>query len=188
MEEFNTYKKIWALGKPDIAEIFTNPEDIIVMQGKMDGANMRTYIEKGVPTYGSRRCTLGKLEDHRYGKNFKRCVDFLSEKLKGNKLDGVILMGENMVKHTLSYNWDNMPPFLGFDVYSIKDERYLPYEEVKQIYDSLGIEMVPLIKICKAKDILIFSDAEVPVSKYAPTLAPHQQEEGVVFKNYKKTI
>lgn len=189
MSEFITYKKIWALGKPDIADIFSDPDDEIVVQAKYDGANFRIKIEDGNITFGSRRLELKEDGDHRYQKMFNGCIQYIKDKLKDKTLpNNVILNGENMVKHTLSYNWDKIPPFLGFDVYDLTTERYLPYIKTKEIFDSLDIEMVPLIKICKAFDIQNPSDKDVPISKYAPLTNLQQQEEGMVYKNERKQM
>ena len=94
-----------------------------------------------------------------------------------------------MVKHTMNYDWEKIPAYLGFDIYNIKTGKYLNYKDIEIIFcKNLKVEMVPLIKICKAKEIIKVDDDFVPESKYASLSSKDRQAEGVVFKNYSKQI
>ena len=121
-------------------------------------------------------------------KNFLRCANHVREKcgerFKGNKYNGnLIFFGECMVKHTMSYDWEKIPPFLGFDIYDTKIGKYLSYELVEKIYEDLDLNIVPLIKICKVKDVGEINDKLVPISEYSK-----DQSEGICFKNYDKQL
>ncbi len=193
--EFKKYDKIKILGNEENMDIFTNPEDEIVIQEKVDGANFRFFITKeGNVIFGSRSQELGEDKEHKYEKTFQRCIKFIKEKW-GKVIDiapdlsHLIFYGECIVKHTMDYDWEKIPPYLGFDIYDIKAEKYLNYEDVKRIFSTnLNIEMVPLIKLCKAKEITDVNDDFVPKSKYASISSKDQQAEGIVFKNYTKQI
>ena len=166
----------------DNKDIFSNAEDEIIIQEKIDGANFRFYItNEGQVIFGSR---TQELEDTK--KNFTRCIDFIKEKLLGfdlTKFKGYIFYGECCVKHTINYDWNKIPPFLGFDIYDTATDTFLDYDIVNEIYKELLIDTVPLVSICKAKDIKEINDDLVPISKYALCKA-----EGLVFKNYNKQI
>jgi hypothetical protein len=185
--DIKKYDKIYNLGHEDNAEIFSNPETFVCIQEKMDGGNGRVYIKNGKIIFGSRtqQLTSDEGEDTNVQKNFKRALDFIREKLKDkdlSHLEGYTLFGEIMIKHTINYNWDITPPFLGFDVYDGKD--YLDWYEAKGIFERLGFEFVPIIKVCQVKDIqLPITDEFVPTSKYTMGTA-----EGVVFKTFNPRI
>jgi hypothetical protein len=194
--EFKKYHKIKKLGDDENKDIFFNSDDEIVIQEKIDGANFRFFINDGKLIFGSRtrQLTSNEGEDTNIQKSFQRCIDYIREQTKDvdfsmRHLQGLIFYGENCVKHTLSYDWDKIPPFLGFDIYDINREEYLCYEQVKDIYLTiLHLPVVPLFKICKASDITKIDDGLVPVSLYAPKSNPKQKAEGLVFKNYKRQI
>ena len=187
--ELKKYSKIKIVGHDDNEGIFDDPEDIIVIQEKVDGANFRFYITKeGCLVFGSRtqQLTSDDGEDTNMQKNFLRCANFVRDTLKDIDLSAfhnIVFFGECMVKHTMSYDWDKVPPFLGFDTYNLELGEYCDYESCSEIYDMLRLPMVPLIKTCRVKDISKVDDSLVPKSVYCEMKA-----EGIVFKNYKKQL
>ncbi|MGM0641500.1 MAG: RNA ligase family protein [Thermotogota bacterium] len=194
MEDFKRYHKIKILGDEENKDIFSYKDDCIYKEEKIDGANFRFLINDGKIIFGSRtrQLTSDDGEDGDIDKNFRRCVDYIREQTQDLDLsnhEGYIFYGENCVKHTLSYDWDNIPPFLGFDVYDMKNDRYLVFDDVVNCFMALKLPTVPLIEIVKSSDIkLPIKDKDVPVSCYAPKSNPKQQAEGIVFKNYDKQI
>jgi len=187
------YHKIKRIGDLENKDIFADRNDIITVQEKMDGANMRIFItQEGKLIFGSRNLEIDEtVEDHeKRNSNFLRAINYIKEKVKDKDLTeyaGLTLYGENMVKHTMQYDWDNIPPFLGFDIKD-REGKYMHPAPVEDIYTELGLEMVPHIEMMKAGYITIFDEDTVPVSKYAPKSNPKQQAEGVVYKNYDKQI
>ncbi len=102
------------------------------------------------------------------------------EKTYGSKL---VLFGENMVKHSLEYEWDAVPQWLMFGVYHVEDDRYLGFDEVRQIADRLGFNTVPKIDELPAEEFKEQfdpddPDAVVPDSEYRDGTA-----EGIVLHN-----
>lgn len=192
--EFKKYDKIFTIGHEENKDIFSNPEDEIVIQEKIDGGNFRFYItEEGKIIIGSRtqQLTNDEGEDTNIHKMFVRCANFVREKLSGkelNKYSRLIFFGENCVKHTINYDWDRMPLFLGYDIYSFSLGKYLDYYDIKKIYDELGLEIVPLIAIKKVNEIGKIDESMIPVSKYALQSSKEQKAEGLVFKNYNKQL
>jgi ATP-dependent RNA circularization protein (DNA/RNA ligase family) len=157
MENFITYHKIKRLGDEENKEIFTNPEDEIIIQEKIDGGNFRFALLNGKLIFGSRtqQLTNDEGEDTNLNKNFRRCVEFVRSKFVQCPISdlNLIFFGECCVKHTITYDWDKIPPFLGFDIYNIKEERYLDYKECYEIYTLIGLPMVPLVWKGKVKEL-----------------------------------
>ncbi|MFB6268980.1 MAG: hypothetical protein ABEH83_03490, partial [Halobacterium sp.] len=65
-----------------------------------------------------------------------------------------------------TYDWDALPPFLGFDVHDATDDRFLPPDAVEQLYERLGL--APLNAVVKERRGADFdpSDYEVPESAW----------------------
>ncbi len=194
MEEFQTYPKIHQLGKDETKAIFSDPNDIIYIQEKIDGANFRFMFHEGKILYGSRTNELGGGMEE--GKSWKRCVNFIKEAVEKRQnvlgtdafrpaYDRYIFYGECCTRHSIHYNFDEMPPFLGFDIYDLKNMVFLNQDLVEQIYKELGLQTVPLLPPLQAFEIVEVgvSDKFVPNSKYYPG-----QAEGIMFKNYSKQI
>jgi len=181
---FMRYPKIRALGHEDIADIFSVPTEEIVLEEKIDGANFRLGFREGEPIFGSRnRELLSEEQNKQFSNGIKYLYDHLS---KYNPKDlkrftGYIFYMEYCIPHSIQYNWADMPLFLGFDVYNIKEELFLPPHEKNPLFKSLGIETVPEISVLKVNDLknFVFDDASIPRSKYYSGPA-----EGIVFKNY----
>lgn len=196
--EFEKYHKLKRLGDDENKDIFANPNDVIHIQEKIDGGNFRFYVSNGKVIFGSRTRELEETEDN--AKNFRKCIEFIREKLAGKDLteyEGLIFYGECCVKHTISYNWDKIPPFLGFDIKGIISESweeetkrgYLPHDVTKEYFEELKLPMVPLIDIVSSREIsLPITDDLVPKSVYSLDSAEDQKAEGIVFKNYDKQI
>lgn len=182
--EFEKYHKIRQLGDEENEDIFAFPEDDIIIEEKIDGANFRIYLmEDGNILYGSRTQTLGGgLEE---GKVWKRCIGYISERLSNADLDRIpkpcIIYGECCVKHTMTYDWDKIPPFLGFDIKT--SAGYWGYNYKKTLFKILGLHMVPLVWKGKANNVPDINDDFVPTSSYAI-----EQAEGLVIKNYLRQV
>lgn len=183
---FHKYNKLHRIGKEETKDIFIDGEDIIYIEEKIDGGNFRFMIKDNKIIIGSRtqQLTDNQGEDTNMNKMFKRCSDYIRYQLKDKdltSLEDMVFYGENCVRHTLNYDFDYMPIFLGFDI--LKGDKYLDWEEKTNIFNKLRLPTVPLISKTKAKDITEIDDSSIPISKYAKTKA-----EGIVFKNYNKQI
>lgn len=196
MKDFHKYAKIYRIGHNENKDIFTNPDDRIIIEEKMDGANFRFMItEEGKVIIGSRtqQLTSDEGNDTNLAKDFKRCADYVRKRLKmageGTEIScyaGYIFYGEDMHKHTMTYDWDNIPPYLGFDI--MKDGKFLGFVEKTTIFGNLFLHTVPLVDAKYARDITQIDDSIVPVTKYPPKAKPDLKAEGVVFKNYNNGI
>jgi hypothetical protein len=178
---FHKYPKIRVLGHKENANIFTDPEDEIVIEEKIDGASFRFYVNDGKLVFGSRQITLGN-EDDKIGGNWLRCIEYLKQKIDATEIDmPLIFYGECCVRHSVPYDFTTMPPFLGFDI--LCDGQFMDYEMKRDTFADIGLPMVPLIAIKKAGEITEINDDNIPQSQYYPGPA-----EGIVFKNYKRQI
>jgi hypothetical protein len=192
-QTFRTYTKIKRLGDEENKDIFSNPDDDIIIQEKVDGANFRFMIKDGNIIFGSRTQLLQENKEHKFQKNFNRGIQFVKDNLKGIDLslfNNLIFYGECMVAHSMQYDWDKVPPFLGFDIYDLELDKWADFGPVCQVYEMLRLPMVPLVKICKASEIDKVDDNIVPISKYAIPSGTDdtRKAEGVVFKNYERQI
>jgi hypothetical protein len=182
MTEFLKYPKIFQLGNELNANIFANKEAEIVIQEKIDGGNMRFYIREGRVIFGSHTQELAEEPD----KFFKAGVTYLREKLANKdltKLDNKIFYGEYCVMHSIRYNFETMPRFLGFDIYDLNTQKFMGWKEAKSIYEELGITFVPILRVCKAVEIEEITEAMIPKSVYY-----EGQAEGIIFKRYTEPV
>lgn len=194
MSEFKKYPKIFALGKEDVKDIFTD-DDVILIQEKVDGTNMRFFIKDKSIIFGSRTQQLmsNNGEDTNIGKQFKVIIEHIRQRLKGKRLkkfEGYIFFGEGMIKHTMSYDWENIPRFLGFDIMDIETGLFLNWITAEKMFKQINLDTVPLIKTSKAKECREnpFKDSDIPITAYPPLTKPKLQAEGIVYKNYNKQI
>lgn len=84
--------------------------------------------------------------------------------------------GENMVKHSLGYQWDDIPRFIGFDIYSHEKDEYLPVEKSYSMFESLGLQTAPIVDEVHVDEF--GKDYEIPESQWRDGKA-----EGVVIIN-----
>ena len=183
MESFVKYIKIKQLGDEENTGIFDSPNDEIVIQEKVDGANMSMRFIDGEVVFGSRnRFLIGGLET---GKPWAEGIAFLKECMGEKTLNSdYIYFMERMTKHSLNYNWDTIPKVLGYDILYIgaDEPAYLGYEHICREYKRLGIPMVPLQYNGKIKDIDVTKiESFIKKSAYADT-----DQEGIVIKNYNR--
>lgn len=189
MTEFIKYPKIKRIGEPETKGVLDGKVSI---QEKIDGGNFRFAVINGKLIFGSRtrRLTSDHGEDTNVAKGFKRCIDYVREKVtdKIEQYPNMIFFGENCVKHTINYDWEKMPPFLGFDIYSFDENRFMNDTYVKNVYHELGLETVPYLESHEDLSIDLINDDLVPISKYALHSAKDKKAEGIVIKNYEKQI
>ena len=193
MENFHKYLKIKILGNEENEGILDGE---LVITEKMDGANTRTMFKDDNIIFGSRtqQLTSDEGEESNVPKNFIRGLEFVRDKTQGKKLDGsYILYMECMVKHTMGYDWEHIPPMLGFDIMDLSTGKYLDYDKQIEIFKKLDLPTVPLIWRGDAKDFPKFLDGKeiedcIGISAYPSPSAKDQLAEGWVIKNYGKQL
>lgn len=90
----------------------------------------------------------------------------------------VVFFGVVPCARRVEYDWDRTPAFLGTDVWSGSNERFLSPDTVEQVYDRLGLDTLPAFQ--KEVDAAYFDvdDYAVPPSTFADSPA-----KGALFRN-----
>lgn len=190
-QTFHKYPKIFALGHEENAEIFNNPDDLIWVEEKIDGANARFMIKDGRIIFGSHNCSIGD-DTQEIGGNWKRYTEFVKSKknLLANIKGNYIFYGEAAIKHSINYDWDKMTPFVGFDIFDLDTNKFISPSIASKMYEDMEFTFVPILNlelnILTAKTANEFikdlNDSKVPQSKFYAG-----QCEGIIFKNYYST-
>lgn len=175
--DFMKYPKIKIIGDEENKDLLTNPDDEIVIEEKIDGGNFRFMVTDGRYIFGSRTQELG--EDKQEEKAWARCIGYIKRLMKHGDYNHYIFYGECCIRHSTPYDFDKIPPFLGFDIYDLRTHRFLSYIDAKNMYESVNLYFVPVIGTVKAGELKQYADSDVPKSMYYDG-----QAEGVVFKNY----
>lgn len=181
------YPKIHRLGHDESQGVLEAPR--LTIHEKMDGANFRFQNAKDVEgvesdeplIFGSRNVVYTNEKDQ--DKNFRHAIDHVLENIDPGELalirelyGPVVFYGEAMHKHTLDYEWDDTPSFLGFDVWSVEQQRFISWPEASTMFENLGLATVPTVELF-ADDV--DADIDIPESVYRDGKA-----EGVVLKDY----
>jgi ATP-dependent RNA circularization protein (DNA/RNA ligase family) len=189
------YPKIYRVGHKEVAELKSNPEAKIYIQEKIDGANFRFWIENGKLKLGSRNREL--TEEDLEKKPWSAIYAYLMDRFQNvpdNTLidpdngdvwigDNFIFFGEFCIKHSINYDFDNMPLFLGFDIWIKNAEKFYDWDTAQMFFKGINIETVPTLGWRYAKDIGDYKEDDIPMSEFYPGKA-----EGIVLKNYNEQI
>ena len=164
----------------------------VVIQEKMDGGNFRFTLERNLDeqfhtddrdiVFGSRNVIYKNQKDET--KQFAEPMAYIREnadveamrELEEEYGAGLTFYGEAMVPHTLTYDWENTPGFLGFDIR--KTEDFLDYADMRNAFDKVGLPIAPIIDVVSAEAWDDYS-ADVDQSAFGDVKA-----EGLTFKNY----
>ena len=171
------YPKIKRLGDSENKGIFdVLDDDIIYVTEKVDGANARYWREDGEIVFGSRN--VNDLEED--NKQFGKYIRYIKEKVDPEDLDqDLIYVGEFMTPHTLQYDWDNIPTFIGFDVLNKNTGLPLSPGYAKKKFEELGLEFVPILFKGTPREFLDKGkESFMNESKYRDG-----KPEGIVIKN-----
>jgi ATP-dependent RNA circularization protein (DNA/RNA ligase family) len=185
MENFNKYLKIKQIGNVENIDI-NKFNDELIIEEKIDGANFRFTTSNGKLIFGSRSQQLSSDDGdlNNTPKNFNRTIEYIKERVKAIPAHNYIYYGESCHKHSLNYDWEKIPPFLGFDIFDLETNKFISYDEKIKLFNLLNLPVVPLIKRgIYGKDILEKDLSEIPNSIYVNNYA-----EGIVIKNYDKQI
>lgn len=174
--DFFKYPKIKVLGDLDNKGILDSEVEVTE---KCDGGNFRCMLHNDI-IYGSRNRELEPGTEKMFDKIIVYVSNIINTKTKEIKeiqdeYGSVILFGEAMMRHTIGYDFEHMPKYLGFDIYSFKLKKFLKHDIRRELFTKLGLSNVPLISVSIVKDKIL-----VPKSKYYSGYA-----EGIVIKNHK---
>jgi len=175
---------------------------------KLDGGNGRFTLERNIEdeyhtderdiVFGSRNVVYKNKSDET--KQFADPMQYVRENVFLDQLrhydeeyGGLVIFGEFMEPHTIQeYDWDKWKgTFVGFDVWSIEESRFLPPKNTYTIFDAIGIPTAPLLAEVDVDDWndgqtqFHTDDGEWPEDEsWCPTSAfGDVKAEGLVLKN-----
>lgn len=186
-------------------------EGEIYVTEKLDGSNFRFAVyderyesaysdelvnenlDEGDLIWGSKKVFRGAVQpDDDVAGNFERALRHVDEVVESSTVrelhdeydSPLTFYAENMVKHSLSYQWESLPPLLGFDVRleGCAGDEFLHREEATDVFDQIGLSFVPLAQdncvSAERASLNYFTRIPIPESDYRDGDA-----EGVVLRN-----
>lgn len=155
------------------------------IQELVDGAHFRFRLrESGMLQFGDRNRVYRDPDDiplpyHHAVRHVREEFDREALRAARDDVSSVVFFGVATHRHTIDYDWERTPSFLGFDVWDDADEgQFLPPDAVEQIYDRLGLQSVNVFeKEVRATDFDP-KDYEIPSSAWYDGPAA-----GVVLRN-----
>lgn len=189
------YSKIKRVGHDQNQGMFADKEDKLIIKEKLDGANFRfTVNEDNEFVFGSRNVEYKIDGEPDYTENvdgrFKDAINYVRHHVAATQLVHEIghkeftVFGENMVKHSLDYEYETNPPpqVICFDIYDHKKEEYLSKEIAYEIFDEVGLEPAPIAEELTVDEFRDYHGSEdsytIPKSEYRDG-----KGEGVVIIN-----
>lgn len=190
IRRFNDVFSEESVGYRDLEYLFSSgPTTLLYLSEKIDGANMRFMITEDTIIFGTHKHIINETEPP---KQFVRAMKYIQEKVNALNVEeryslrNYVFFGEGCWKHTLTYNWDIMPLFLGFDIWDIQQEDWLFWPDVKYLYEGLDLPIVPIIgvkTIAQLQTAGPMTDNDIPDSQYR-----NGKAEGIVIKNYETGV
>lgn len=186
VNNFPKYPSIKRIGHPKTNGVLEGDE--VLVQEKMDGSNFRfTYNGEGI-IFGSRNSvrnadtplTPEDIGNHPIQGQFEGVVDYVLEKIDWSNIDmfkGDVFFGENMYPHTIEYDFESVPRFLGFDVYNVEKESYVDPDTSFEIFENLNLPRIPILERISVSDFDP-SEYEIPESQYR-----NGNPEGIIMTN-----
>lgn len=132
---YKTYPKIHRLGKEETDNIL---DWELIVQEKVDGANVSIFWHEGEVRCGTRTRMLPKDESFRGFQEAVNANSKIADFLKEN--NDLILYGEWLVKHTITYPDEAYEKIYLFDVYSTILDEWYDQESVQEIAENLELQ------------------------------------------------
>jgi hypothetical protein len=174
---------------PSIPRVANAPDELfeeghLWILEKVDGANFRFRLqEAGFLHFGDRSTVYddpAAVPDpyHHAVRHVQRNLDRGALRGAVDDVGDIVFFGEAMHRHTIDYDWDRTPSFLGFDVWSDDADAFLDPGVAAQIFERLDLQPVNSI------------ERELPARDFDPDrfLVPDSAwydgpAEGVVIRN-----
>lgn len=184
------YPSIRYPNEPETDGVFASGD--ILIQEKLDGGNFRFTLERNLDeqfhtddrdiVFGSRNVIYKNPKDEK--KQFAKPIEYIRDnadveamkELEHEYHAPLTFYGEAMVPHTLEYDWEDTPAFIGFDVR--KADEFLDYADMREAFDKIGLPIAPIVDIVSAEAWNNYS-VDVDQSAFGDVKA-----EGLTFKNY----
>jgi hypothetical protein len=119
---------------------------------KIDGAPLRFQLQdSGLVHFGDRHRVYD--DPAAVPEPYQHAVRYVRESLDRRALraavddvERVVFFGEATHYHTIDYDWDRLPSFLGFDVWSADEGEFLTPDAVEQVFERLDLQPVNAIE------------------------------------------
>jgi hypothetical protein len=174
---------------PSIPRVVNAPDGLLEeghlwLLEKLDGANFRFQLQQsGLILFGDRSRVYE--DPDAIPAPYQHAIRHIREHLDRDALrsavdtvEDVVFFGEAMHQHTISYDWERTPSFLGFGVWSVDAGAFYPFDTVERIFGRLGLEPVNAFeKECRARYFDLDSYT-IPQSNWYDGPA-----EGVIIRN-----
>ena len=137
---------------PSIPRIANAPPELLDsghlwLQEKVDGANFRFSVaDNGMIVFGDRS------RIYRTGEPpapYRHAVRHIRENFDREAFRSVVddpaaftFFGEAMHHHTIEYDWERTPSFLGFDIWSDEREAFFTLDEAERAFSRLNVDPV----------------------------------------------
>jgi hypothetical protein len=151
---------------------------------KVDGANLRFQLqESGLIHFGDRSRVYedpaGVPDPYQHAvRHVRDRLDRTALRAAVDDVEQFVFFGEAMHFHSIEYDWERTPSFLGFDVWSAERGEFLTPGAVASIFERLNLAPVPAIeRELPARD---FDPSSFTVPESAFYDGP---AEGVVVRN-----
>ncbi|WP_340097958.1 RNA ligase family protein [Salinibaculum salinum] len=142
---------------PSIPRVANAPDDLfeeghLWVLEKVDGANFRFQLqESGLLHFGDWNTVYD--DPTAVPEPYQHAVRHVQTTLDRGALRGavdsvadVVFFGEAMHRHTIDYDWDRTPSFLGFDVWSDNTGGFLDPGVAAQVFERLNLRPVNAIE------------------------------------------
>lgn len=188
------YPKIKRLGHDENDGILYSGD--IAVQEKLDGANFRFTLDDNLDTeyqtegrdfvFGSRNVMYKNEKD--IDDAFDHAIEHVREHGDATALremqgdSDLVVFGEAMHPHTLEYEWDDAPSFIGFGVWS-SDNGFLSVDDAYTVIVGMGLEKAPVVYSGPTEH---FDIGEITDDDGLSTLSSEYRDglaEGFVVKN-----
>ena len=177
------YPKIRRVGHEKTRGILDDPTDFVVIQEKVDGSNFRFWLEDGEIRFGSRR--VDYVDEKNY-EEWAKAIEYIKSKVNPEDLrEDFIYVGEFIRPHTVQYDFDSAPPFVGFDILNRWTGDIIHYLISYAEFDSLGL---PFINTYFVGEAGLITDVLIEELKKKKSAYGAEVQEGVVLKNYSRNI
>lgn len=142
---------------PPVPHVADAPADLLEeghlwITEKVDGAQLRFQLrESGLIRFGDRDRVYDDPE--RLPEPYRHAVRHVRETLDRDALrsavddvESVVFFGEATHRRAIEYDWERLPSFLGFDVWSAEAGAFRPPDAVQGIFEGVGLEPVNAVE------------------------------------------
>lgn len=159
---------------PPVTDVADAPASLLDghlwLQEWVEGGLLRVQLrESGLLVFGDDERVFGDEAPLGYRsavRHVRECFDRDGLRAALDDVESAVFYGVATRRERLDYDWQRLPPFLGFDVHHAPGDRFLPPDAVERLFDRLGL--APLSAVQKELRAADFDPGsyEVPASAW----------------------